>query len=306
MRVYNFFSVKLKSLSMWLSGFFLSITFLWRIKNYSAIKNFENTDLKLSKFEENLLHCLKRDGVAVTSIDKFCPKHLDQLIEWKSTIRNQDEVSSIKDFLIYYLGGAYQTEDQKFYSNNPLISFSYNENILNIVNSYFGMWSNLVYLEANETKLVNQKEPLKKSQMFHRDPGINKCIKVFVYLNDVQEGGGPFTYVKGSHRYGKYWSLHKQRFFGAGGSYLNQNERLKNIDDEDIYEIYGKAGSVIFADTTGIHCGGNSWKNTREMTTSLYYPPGDLLKSKIFYDFDIEELHLDDVQKFALVRKTSK
>ena len=55
----------------------------------------------------------------------------------------------------------------------------------------------------------------------------------------------------------------------------------KLINKGCIIPICGKAGTLIFADTTGLHCGGNSIDGTRKMATLVYYPPGDLKKSKI-------------------------
>tara|TARA_Y200000002_G_scaffold37891_1_gene27765 strand:+ start:863 stop:1729 length:867 start_codon:yes stop_codon:yes gene_type:complete len=288
---------------MALSGFLLSFEIFWKIKNFKPIKNFKKTNIKLDVFENSILESLNRDGVAVTNIENFCPDLLDDLVRWKNEIKHNKRTSLIKDFLIYFIGGSYKSEKQQFEEINPLISFSIDKSLLNIINSYLGMWVNLIYLEMNETRTIDQSEPLKKSQNFHRDPGINSCIKVFIYLNDVKEGGGPFTYIKGSHRYGKYWKICKQRFFGAGGSYPDLNKLNEKINKNDIWEIYGDAGCVIIADTTGIHRGGNSFKKIRQMTTSLYYPPGDPLKSKIAYNFDIKSLELNECQHFALSKK---
>lgn len=299
----EFLTTKLKSLNMALSGFLLSFEVFWKIKNLKPIKNFRKTNIRLDAFENRILESLNKDGVAVTNIENFSPALLDDLVHWKNEIQHNRRTSLIKDFLIYFIGGSYKLEKQQFEELNPLISFSIDKSLLNIINSYLGMWVNLIYLEMNETKIVDQSEPLKKSQNFHRDPGINSCIKVFIYLNDVEEGGGPFTYVKGSHRYGKYWKICKQRFFGAGGSYPDVNQLSEKINKDDIWEIYGSAGSVIIADTTGIHSGGNSFRKIRQMTTSLYYPPGDPLKSKITCNFDIESLELNECQHFALCRK---
>jgi len=300
-----FINTKFKSVIMLLKGFFLSFDAIWNFKNSIAIKKFKKAKINLNVFENDILANLYKDGVAVTHLEKFSPSLLAELIKWKDEIKFDKKDSELKNFLTYYLGGKYQTESQSFDSINPLISFSINKSILNIVNSYFGMFSKIIYLEMNETKLVEDFSILKKSQNFHRDPGANKCIKIFVYLNDVNDGGGPFTYIKGSHRHGKYWNIFKQRFYGLGGCYPEHESLEKQVEHNDIYEITGRAGTVIIADTTGIHRGGNSTKKTREMTTSLYYPPADPLKNKATYSFDINELDLDENQIYALLQSKS-
>ena len=37
------------------------------------------------------------------------------------------------------------------------------------------------------------------TQLFHIDTGSFRILKAFIYLNDVNAGGGPFEYVKCSH-----------------------------------------------------------------------------------------------------------
>lgn len=292
------FFKKFRSLILFIKGFILSIEPIWNFKTKQAKIFLKNSNVVLTSIEEQVLSDLNNFGVSVAHLDDFSGPLLNDFIEWKASVKNKG--SNIKEFLIYYEGGSYQDEIQDFNESNPLIEFSVNQSILNIVNGYFGMFSRLIYLEMNQTKLIKASAELKQSQNFHRDPGINKCVKVFIYLNDVENGGGPFTYIKKSHKYGKYWKYFKQRFFGGGGSYPDLKSLTKVVDNQDIYEISGRAGTIIFADTTGIHRGGNSTKKTREMTTSLFYPPADLLKSKINFNFDTKILETSASKSFAL------
>ena len=80
------------------------------------------------------------------------------------------------------MGGSYQNKIQKFYTKDVLIDFSLRDELLSIVNGYFNMFTRLVYLEFNETKIIEEKESLKMSQNFHRDPGLHGCIKVFFFF----------------------------------------------------------------------------------------------------------------------------
>ena len=97
----------------------------------------------------------------------------------------------------------------------------------------------------------------------------------------------------------------KQKRFGAGGVYPKDLDFEKLINKNDIVPICGKAGTVIIADTTGLHCGGNSIKKTRQMATIGYYPPGDLKKSKVdinIINFD----HLFPNLNYLIPRKQRK
>ncbi|MDA7601967.1 phytanoyl-CoA dioxygenase family protein [Gammaproteobacteria bacterium] len=257
-------------------AFSLSQKIIWRLVNYKAIKEYQDTKKELSNDQLKILEDIKKDGFAVTNLDFFNLKSLEEIKLFHKTLDPVD--SDIKSFLTYYLGGDYKNEIQHFERSNPLLEFSLNEKLVSIINSYFLMLSRLCYLEINETILSSSNAPL-KSQNFHRDPGIDKCIKVFIYLNDVETNSGPFTYVKESHLKGQ--NLFKAKRYGAGGIYPEKNSFKTVIDKNLITPICGKAGTVIIADTTGFHSGGNSIDKIRKMASIVYYPPGDLKKSKI-------------------------
>ena len=244
--------------------------------NYSAIKRFKIHAPKLSNEEEIILETLKNDGFALTHLDFFNDEILEEIQSFQENLKPMG--SDVKTFLTYYLGGDYRDSRQYFNELNPLLEFSLNERLAAIVNSYFNMLSRLCYLEINETRILNTNNT-SKSQKFHRDPGIDKCIKVLVYLNDVDMYSGPFTYVKFSH----LQDVHpiKSKRFGGGGIYPDEKNFQKLVNKDQIIPICGKAGTVIIADTTGLHCGGSSLDKTRKMATIVFYPPGDLKKSKI-------------------------
>lgn len=257
-------------------AFTLSRKIIWRLVNYRAIKEYENTKKELSNEQLKILEDIKKNGFAVTNLDFFNDKALEEIKLFQETLDPVD--SDIKSFLTYYLGGEYDNKMQHFERSNPLLEFSLNEKLVSIINSYFLMLSRLIYLEINET-ILSSSITTTRSQNFHKDPGVDKCIKVFIYLNDVETNSGPFTYVKESHLKGK--KLFKAKRYGAGGIYPDKNSFEKIIDQNQIIPICGRAGTVIIADTTGLHCGGNSIDKIRKMATIVYYPPGDLKKSKI-------------------------
>lgn len=81
-------------------------------------------------------------------------------------------------------------------------------------------------------------------QAFHRDSDDWRFLKIFVYLTDVDEAGGPHVYVRGSHL-------------------SNCTFRLHTFSDQAIADTYGDAALVVTgkrgfafaADTYGIHKG---------------------------------------------------
>ncbi len=82
---------------------------------------------------------------------------------------------------------------------------------------------------------------------FHSDPNSVRELKSFTYLNDVDELGGPFLYVRGSHRL---------RPPGWTAKYLWSRAEVEDRFGEDrICAVTGQAGDVILADTSGFHTG---------------------------------------------------
>lgn len=266
------------------TAFFLSNKLIWDLVNLSARRNFNKRKVLFSNYETSLLEELSTNGFIKEKIDFFDEKILKKIQSFSSSLRPKD--SDIKSFLKYKLGGNYGNSNQKFDSLNPLLEFSLNEKLVNLINEYFKMDARLCYLEINETVLseeINTSNKI-KSQNYHKDPGIDKCIKVFIYLNDVDENSGPFVYIKKTHD--KFKNYFPQKRYGAGGFYPSNKKINKFINKDLVTNICGAAGTIIIADTTGLHCGGDSYNKKREMATLVYYPPGDLKKSKIKINFN--------------------
>ncbi len=294
--------IKLESLIKLLIGFISKNDYVWYLINLNAIKKYNLSKPVLGEHEQKLLQELKKYGIAVTNLDAFSTDIFSSMTSWANEKKKSYKYDERKDYFKYFVGGSYnRDEPQHFDSYDPLIEFSINKKLLSVVNSYFKMFSRLIYLELNETKILNLDSETKASQNLHRDPGVRGCIKAFVYFNDVEENGGAFTYIKQTHLNGKHGSLFKKgRFLGVGSFYPNEEEIKTKIDPENIFEAVGKAGTVIIADTSGIHKGGFSTNQSRIMSTSVFFPPGEFHKTKLIYDFNLKDFKLSEEQIFAL------
>jgi hypothetical protein len=105
------------------------------------------------------------------------------------------------------------------------------------------------------------------AQLFHFDMDRIRFLKFFVYLTDVTAETGPHVYVRGSHRE-KPGALYRDRRFA-------DDEVARAFPAEDIREITGPAGTIIVADTSGIHKGKPLATGARlvfqlEFTSSLF------------------------------------
>lgn len=104
--------------------------------------------------------------------------------------------------------------------------------------------------------------PVFDTLYFHVDPNSVHFLKVFVYLHDVGPQGGPFTYVRGSHRERfRGWSTRRR---------WSEQEILAHYPAERIVAMTARAGDVVMADTTGFHRGTKPEAADRCMLTISY------------------------------------
>jgi len=143
-------------------------------------------------------------------------------------------------------------DDNMAFVNQPILNIPnlykivFNDNILKIVSSYFNCIPAITSIAVRKSFVTDA--PAVSNQYFHRDyNSLVKLLKVIVYLNDVDENAGPFTYIQGSttKMFDKWWNYH----------YLH-DDILKNVyGEENIKYLTANFGDLLFADTRGFHKG---------------------------------------------------
>ena len=218
---------------------------------------------------------------------------LQKLQSYQQSIK-QKYINFFKPFLIEYWKSG-EVIDFK----NPFVQLALREDILSIVSNYLGCWPVLHDYRLWETKVMRNETPI-YSQMWHRDPEDKKLLNMFIYLNDVEEDGvGPFQYIPGSHIEGPYWKTLPQ-ILPPVASYPKKGEVIRLLSDK-IKTCYGKVGTIIFADTAGLHRGGYSTTKPRLMFKVLYTTTGNFGNNKPRYRLPVElPEELTKQQKFAI------
>lgn len=150
--------------------------------------------------------------------------------------------------------------------NNPFVKFALREDILEIAKKYLGN-AHLHDSWLTKTLVMNGNKPM-YSQRWHRDPEDTNTLKVFIYLTDVDNESGPLCYVRESQPGGKFDKIFPQN--RVGGTYPKLGEVEKVIPKEQILNCSAPAGTVIFANTVGLHKGGYSTGKERLMYTATY------------------------------------
>jgi hypothetical protein len=151
-------------------------------------------------------------------------------------------------------------DEDLFVAGAPLLDFMLQEPILRHVRDYLPFHP---YLRSAEIWVdYASEDPALETQFFHLDGDDAYNLKVFVYLNDVSEENGPFTFMP-TDRISAY------RIFKPEG--INRTARVR---DEDVHRFgesvsfTGRRGSVILADTClGYHKGLKPRKGRRVMFT---------------------------------------
>jgi len=108
---------------------------------------------------------------------------------------------------------------------------------------------------------------------WHRDSPFRNQFKVFVFLTNVTEGNGPLTFIKGSHKADSI-----RRFCNELGIKKNRYRFTDaEIDEASIKLGYKptyvtcKPGTLVFANTRGLHRGTPIQSGNRVALTNYYF-----------------------------------
>ena len=219
--------------------------------------------LALSTETARIVRELRSEGIATTTLDTLLPNNplVKELLQWTSVHAPVEDTVGKKKFLREYWS-LLPTLD----FSNPFLRFAVCDDVLAIVNAYMNMWSRLSQYDLRQTIPVAG-EPV-QSQRWHRDPEEKRILKAFIYLSDVDEEAGPFTYVRKSTYGNHYGHLFPQR--PPEGIYPPEEAVRRAIAKSDIAPMTGRAGTVIFCDTSGLHFGGRAKTKERAMFTAGY------------------------------------
>ncbi|MEK7503308.1 MAG: hypothetical protein AAB556_02610 [Patescibacteria group bacterium] len=277
---------------------------IWLFLNRNSRDLFRTNPPSLNETQDKTINTLFQEGIAETHLDELFPKEnkLEKLQQYALYLKNQSSgKQTSKTFLTYLLDPKPELDFE-----NEIVKIALDPKVLAIVNSYFGMLGKFYYFTLNITHPVPAGTEAEQSQKWHRDPEDIKMLKMFVYLNDVDDEAGPFIYVPKSNLGNKWNKIFPQR--PPIGYYPQERELEKVVPQSDIKKYVGKAGSVIFGDTTGLHKGGYATKKERLMLTIGYAPSSSPLAEQYTYSEEIKKrlATLTPAQKYAIILKPSK
>ncbi len=251
----------------------------WAIMNRDARALYRKYPVGLLNVQKRIVDDMRESGFAIAQVSELFgdESYVQTLRAYADALRlsplNADQNKS-KSHLMYLLG-VHPILDPK----SPVAQFARERVILDVMNAYMGMATKFHSVELNVTRPVGDASAI-ASQRWHRDCDDKKICRAFVYLSDVDERSGPFIYIKGSHGIGKWGSLYRQD--PPAGSYPPQGAVERLVSSDDIRVCTGKAGTIVFADTAGLHKGGYATHNERYMMTVGYNAGRTSLTSENF------------------------
>ena len=243
--------------------------------NQRNIRNFKAHPFELSALELRIVEDLREDGISITTLDSLLPEKTYQphIESYALQLKMRSVPGRKKTFLQYLWGENIEVLDLE----NPFNALAIEPGVLGIVNAYMGLRSHFFFSSGNVTVPLSHDAQALGSQRWHRDPGSGdpRIVKIFLYINDVPTEAGPFEYVKQSHNEGRFGNIFP--FVQPDGVYpsLGAVEEHAALKDRIVSGV-GKAGTLIFCDTTGLHRGGYSRGKERIMATGAYTSPGSL------------------------------
>ncbi len=261
------------------------------------------------QFTRRIITELDENGIAVASIDdapalqksfsalaaetdKILNARQEELEKLKSEANDETRIGA-KTFIAQLLG-----QSVIFEAESAFARFALEETLLDIAENYFKMFVKMRYYNLWLTFATSGKP--RESQLWHYDREDKYILKVFVYLNDVDEGAGPFTYAPQTHPKGFLRNSEPAYFVENGVRRTTDEQMGKVVAPEHWRRATGKKGTIVFADTRGFHKGGEARTSDRLMFTCMFTSPASESERLLHIPSDLAAQNLSVRQISAL------
>jgi hypothetical protein len=228
--------------------------------------------IALAPEENELLHKLRADGFVVV------PGYWDRerALAMRDRLEGYLASGENKDFdngayLRFWDNRAYDEGVRRLYHVDKevpeLAEYRHDPMISRVVRAYYGhdFYSGALVFQHNTQSNANTR--------YHHVDAFSKEFKSFLYLDDVDEGNGPFAYIPGTQR-SHMRRIVKQLREGSAATGFS-NEELKAVIGREV-RLTGKAGTLILADVRGFHRGTPQLDRSRSVIVNyMFESPGD-------------------------------
>jgi hypothetical protein len=285
------------------------------LSNRASRRRFRRSEPSLDDLQRRLVADLRQDGIAITSFSELVGD--DEL--WAALTTDieafadkaaadvsaeLDRPTGKRDYYISRWAARHRGRDRErqLGVDDPWLRLGLSNRMLDVVNAYRGLWTKLLSVDNVYTVPFPGSDERVGAQNWHRDPEDLHVVKVFLYFSDVDDEAGPFEYVQGSAEGGRYGDAWPWRV--RGGTYPPAGELEKLVAPSDRVSAEGRAGTIIFCDTSGWHRGGFAKSKPRTLSIHTYVSPASIAanrtKPQITIDAASVNGQLGDVARFAV------
>lgn len=261
--------------------------------NARAVRDHRQAPTELSPAAAALASRLREAGVATASAVDIAgdPELVAQVRARAQELYDAPRPARdpLKPYLFQLLG-----ERPELRPDDPLVRFALDPQIRGIAERYCGM--RLRVQDLNVWVNEPTDAPAQQSQRWHRDvPEDHDIVKCFLYLSDVTPAAGPMDYVAGSNTdSGRRIKL--RSVFDGGGYRLADDEVTSAFGADSVVTAVGPAGTVVFADTLGVHRGGRATGAERVVLQITYGSRASLRRIRLRPAAGISPESLPDVR----------
>ena len=280
------------------------------LANRVSHRRFANERPELDGVQQRVVTALGEEGFCVLPFTELCPDPAD----WERLdAAGQSFIESTEEGLAREAAGEASelrrtSKDFVVRKNaygavlgldDPWLALALSPRLLDVANTYLGLWSKLEYLDLWYTRPADADAERRASQKWHRDYNDRHLLKAFIYLSDVDEEAGPFEYVPRSAAGSELSGLWPWR--PLGDTYPPQDELVERIPEEGVQTFTGPKGTMIFCNTSGFHRGGFATGKPRILATFTYSSPASL-KALTERNFTVSDANggLSEPARYAL------
>ncbi len=204
----------------------------------SVEKHIKNLPL-LSTTDMTLVEAIASEGIVVTSLATLSIPSTPQMLQVakKLVLEMPHNISKTEHKFVVH------ATNKQILENPEIFYWGLQQRLLNIIENYLGL--PVAYHHPSFRRdVVNQVE--ERTRLWHLDKEDRKMIKLIVYLNDVNEDGGPFQYIPLS------FSPKIIRSLEYNYGYVQAKTMQQVISPLNWKSCTGSSGTVIMADTARI------------------------------------------------------
>lgn len=272
----------------------LNNEFFFYLLNHRYIKAYHTPNKKMRDTHQRIVHDLNINGIAFAKFSDFFSEDFYVIL---SDVFNkfqhefQKNNSGRRKGKAEYLDTIYKAHS--FTLDDPVSDYLGATPFYEIASAYMEMIPRFIGSSFWHTRKM-QSTNRKYSQLWHRDYNDRLILKIFLYLSDVGPKEGCFEYITNTHNKGKHrlqydkigkdgyrsypsidsineWVANLQ-VYNINENYLNHssNPPLPWNNTTSIIRCLAPKGTMIFADTFGLHRGGFVEEGYRNIIMTTY------------------------------------